>query len=473
MDKLHIEYFCYDIDDNLLHMPTKINMINLKTGNKESVSSEKFAEIRNDKENWAYADDAFIEFRDFGPRGPEGFREDLIYAIRHKDFAPSWDKFILTLENGCLFALITARGNAPQSFRMGVEWIIDNFLSKHQKDKMYNNLLKYVKLFGESHSADEYPRIIENYEDFSKCELVSQYLDNCDYYGVTNPEFVEKYKSGGADSPEKGKEIALKKFIKKVKKMADSIGARTSIGMSDDDIRNVLHVEQVFKELLKIYPDTIFRLYDTSNRGYKKMVVESRVKRYVDFIKETSEQAPGLESSILPFTQFGNMTGHLYPQGPDQRQVDFANEFKRKTKYLSKTSKDLLGKKKDEEDEEIEESWKNKLMGGLAGLILLFTTSCDNVSIRNRGGSELKTPNKYTTTGIIKDITKIPMNDGTQYNIIVDDDSSENIIEVDKFKMSLFSNDETSRFWWTSKLKIGSHVKLVIDDNDCDIYLQK
>jgi hypothetical protein len=39
--------------------------------------------------------------------------------------------------------------------------------------------------------------------------------------------------------------------------------------MSDDDIRNVLHVEKVFKEL-KVYPDTIFRLYDTSKRGYSK-----------------------------------------------------------------------------------------------------------------------------------------------------------------------------------------------------------
>jgi hypothetical protein len=38
----------------------------------------------------------------------------------------------------------------------------------------------------------------------------------------------------------------------------------------DDDIRNVLHVEKVFKELKEIYPDTIFRLYDTSKRGYSK-----------------------------------------------------------------------------------------------------------------------------------------------------------------------------------------------------------
>jgi hypothetical protein len=53
------------------------------------------------------------------------------------------------------------------------------------------------------------------------------------------------------------------------KRFANRIGASISFGMSDDDIRNVLHVEKVFKELKEIYPDTIFR-YDTSKRGYSK-----------------------------------------------------------------------------------------------------------------------------------------------------------------------------------------------------------
>ena len=125
--------------------------------------------------------------------------------------------------------------------------------------------------------------------------------------------------------------------------MANSIGATTSFGMSDDDIKNVLHVEKVFRELKEIYPDTIFRLYDTSGGGYVKKVIESRIKSYKNFIKE-GQSTPGLESSVLPFTQFNNMTDKLYPKGPDQRQDDYANQFKRQTNYLAKTSKDLLGK---------------------------------------------------------------------------------------------------------------------------------
>ena len=40
------------------------------------------------------------------------------------------------------------------------------------------------------------------------------------------------------------------------------------------------------------------------------------------------------------------MAAHLNPVGPDQRQDDYANQFKRQTKYLAKTSKDILGDKK-------------------------------------------------------------------------------------------------------------------------------
>ncbi len=340
----HIEYSCFDIDDNLLHMSTKINMVNLKTNKREAVSSEEFAMIRGDKENWTLADDAFIEFRDSGPRGDRAFIEDMIVAIESKSFAPSWLKFISTLENGYLFALITARGHQPESFKKGVKWIIDNVLTDEQKQNMFYNLKKYARLFGSLEDSDKHEHI-PNLNNFSENELVKNYLNICEYYGVTYPGFLEKHKdASGADSPEIGKEIALKEFIEKVQNFAKKIGATISFGMSDDDVRNIIHVEKVFKELKEIYPDTIFRLYDTSKRGYVKKAIESKVKNYSDFILES--QSPGLESSVLPFTQFNNMTNKLYPKGPENRQDDYANQTRRQSEYLDKTSKDLLRKKK-------------------------------------------------------------------------------------------------------------------------------
>ena len=356
MDKLHIEYSCFDIDDNLLHMPTKINMINLINGEKVGVSSEEFAEIRNDRDNWKLADDAFIEFRDNGPRGDNAFIEDMIKSIQNKDFAPSWSKFINTMVNGFLFSLITARGHKPETFKRGVECIIDNILDFNQKEEMYNNLKKFVFLFRGIKSLDSKYKndIIRNkkkeddlkfekadFNNFSKNKIVQNYLNECGFYGVSYDGFIEKHKSGGAESPEIGKEIALKEFKRKVKTYADKIGASISFGMSDDDMKNIIHIEKVFKELKEIYPDTIFRLYDTSKRGYTKRVVESLIKNFKDF-SIVYEGSAGVISS-LPNAA---MSGGMNSQNP------FETSKIQQSKFLSKLSKEIFQDLKENDEEE-------------------------------------------------------------------------------------------------------------------------
>ena len=66
--QLTLSYYCFDWDDNLLSMPTRINMEKLVDGKwiPVAVSTEHFAEIRNDKENWKLGQDPFIEFCDDG-----------------------------------------------------------------------------------------------------------------------------------------------------------------------------------------------------------------------------------------------------------------------------------------------------------------------------------------------------------------------------------------------------------------------
>ena len=88
-----------------------------------------------------------------------------------------------------------------------------------------------------------------------------------------------------------------------------------------------------------------FYLFDTGGDEtqttiYKK---ESIVKSFKNFNKivETSNQSTGLESSVLTCTQFGNMTGRLNPSGPENRQDDFYNQFKRQVDYLAKNSKEM------------------------------------------------------------------------------------------------------------------------------------
>jgi hypothetical protein len=114
------------------------------------------------------------------------------------------------------------------------------------------------------------------------------------------------------------------------------------IGFSDDDLKNVKHIEDLVDNL---HHEQFPNIVEIVVKGTKdpENITKKVVKRGT--LTETSNQTPGLESSVLTCTQFGNMTSRLYPQGPHGRQDDFHNRLVQQTKYLTKTSKDILGKK--------------------------------------------------------------------------------------------------------------------------------
>lgn len=254
---LTLEYMVFDIDDNLLHMPTVIHMEHLVDGEwvKEDVSTAKFAQVRNDKDNWRLlnnsGDDAFCEFRDGGPRGNKAFLEDLKKALAEKLFAPSWTKFIECLLAGNIFCLCTARGHKSETMREGVEYIIYNYLSEGQRLEMIENLNNFNRMFGMSDIKDP----IENY------------LDHCYYYGVSSPEFI-KLAPGGAGNPEKGKEIGIEMFTKKAHEYGKMVGAKKiQLSFSDDDIKNVDHIEKFMRNELSLRYVMQYNVFDTSKRG--------------------------------------------------------------------------------------------------------------------------------------------------------------------------------------------------------------
>ena len=326
-------YYAFDWDDNILRMPTMIRL-EKKVGENwvpTDVSTAEFAEVRGDKENWRFlnqsGDEAFSNFRDTGPMGGGIFLEDVKKAVSSGRFAPAWDDFLECLSNGSLFAIITARGHESETMRKGVEWIMDNVLSEEQLYNMYNNLLKFSYYYDISTNQD---RILKG--EPSQNELVKIYLDNCDFVGVSAPS-----RGGTPDNPEKAKEEALLSFKSKVDRFAGQLGMKAMIGFSDDDLGNVAHIEDLADRLNhEEFPNIIkFVIKGTKD-------AENITKKVTMMgVTETSHQTPGLENSVLPFTQFGNMSGRLNPSDELNRQDDFYNQFQRQIKYLAKTSKDL------------------------------------------------------------------------------------------------------------------------------------
>lgn len=331
-------YYAFDWDDNILIMPTVIHM-ETKIENSWTpidISTTKFSEIRNDLENWRYPNNdpekAYSNFRDKGPLGTDIFKEDVIKAIDLGNYGPSWNDFIECLINGCIFAIITARGHEPETIRKGIEWIIDNKLNENQLYNMYNHLIEYTYRF--DMVENNFDRILKGQP--SKNILIKKYLNNCDFIGVSSAS-----NSNLAATPEEAKKKALIEFNKKINNYAGSIGLNAKIGFSDDDLKNVEHIQDLFMNLNKekflyITEYTIINTKNPKNVTKKRITNESTA----------SNQAPGLQTSVLTCTQFGNMTSTLYPEGPDQRQDDFANQLKRRSKYLAKTSDDILGDKK-------------------------------------------------------------------------------------------------------------------------------
>ena len=334
-----LEYYCFDWDDNLLSMPTKINMEH-KVGEEwilNPVSTEHFAEIRSDLENWRPVKNAYVEFGDFGPRGRNAFLDDIkssmggaVYPQKPLKAAPSWDKFIQCLESGSVFSIITARAHSDEVLRSGVEWVIDNYLSWEQKKNMYNNCLSFNYIFK---TPGQYE---PSNEDMSKHPLISAWLDQCGFYGVSNPDFVAIHKSGGAEKPEIGKEIAFKEFVKRVSDFANKLGVRFKLGVSDDDLKNVLHYKTVLSELKDLYPEAEFTVIDTSKGGYERTDIISNQK-----IGEATDsiQAPGMASSIMSFSSFNNQGSRLFPSNVGDNDP-VAHTHRMATDYISKQSKE-------------------------------------------------------------------------------------------------------------------------------------
>jgi hypothetical protein len=115
-------------------------------------------------------------------------------------------------------------------------------------------------------------------------QIIDIYLNEFgEYYPVSSEEFGERFgldTTGGAANPEHAKKVAIEHFTQKVlrnvQKLVDSGHyTKVSVGFSDDDIRNVRASEEFIENELKhIYPEIHFVVYDTSEGGNNKIVIE-------------------------------------------------------------------------------------------------------------------------------------------------------------------------------------------------------
>jgi len=249
---------------NLLDMPTKLHYKKKINGGlvDYDMSPKEFALMRNkhsdynNNTEWLSIDTTFKEFRDDGPRGNKAFIEDIKSSINNKKFGPSWDVFIKTLINGNLFAIITTRGHEPDVLRESIIYIIENVLSHSDKIKMKKNLKIFNFLFN---------------NDISNTNLISEYLNNCYFIGLTSNGFIEQFGYSPVDKLENAKQDAIKYFLNLARKYAKKIKTNSlQIGFSDDDVKFIDSAKELFLDTEKSQGLVeYFYVFDTSNKDIK------------------------------------------------------------------------------------------------------------------------------------------------------------------------------------------------------------
>lgn len=258
--------YVFDWDDNILRMPTKVNMEKNENGKwvPVKVSTEEFAHFRSDP-NYRTTSSSFADFTNNEP-----FLVDAEKAIHNGSFAPSYKKFIEALTHANPFAINTARGHSPSTLKEGVKLFVKMVLSPEEKKMMIQSIQK------------ELPKALT--QGLSPAQLFDLYLDEKgEFYPVSSEEFGERFGlevKGGASNPEHAKKVAIENFVKKLidgvkKHMVAGKYKKISLGFSDDDKRNVKAAQDFLEnELSRMYPEVQFVIYDTSEGGKRKIVIE-------------------------------------------------------------------------------------------------------------------------------------------------------------------------------------------------------
>lgn len=276
------KYYIFDWDDNILHMPTRIRMERRGEDGawrEVEVSTSTFALVRADAENYRPPAGGWgAAFRDFQDEpGRDNFIEDTVAALERIEHGetpgPSYNALKKTLREGRLFAIVTARGHAPETIAKAVRVFIKYALTEAEREEMMANLRGYR-------------RWIDKVETFgTDAEELDYYLSMCRYSAVTyegfrermaaDPIYREKLATAPtATRPELAKEFAIRDFVEHIFHLLQrthGFDRSVSIGFSDDDVGNVKTVSNfIRRELSKRFDGIKFVVYDTSDPSLSK-----------------------------------------------------------------------------------------------------------------------------------------------------------------------------------------------------------
>jgi len=256
---LHLRYYIFDWDDNVVHMPSRIWMEAQKDSTPVPLSTAEYALRRHDAD-LNHKSDSFREFLD----GTGDFEGDLRRAMKSSGWeGPAFQAFREALMGGRFFAVVTARGHSEDTMRQAIMGFIERILSPSEREMMLESLRQFDRA-----ASDK----------VADTDLLRNYLASCRFIGVASPGFLER--TGIAvGAVAEGKKLAIRQFVDRIVQTSEEVFvqrgkevASIAFGMSDDDHGNVQAADALMREELSpLYEHVKFVVFDTGDRTVRRL----------------------------------------------------------------------------------------------------------------------------------------------------------------------------------------------------------
>ncbi len=262
-----MKIYVFDIDGNLLSIPTVFYMEDIKTGRILEFQSKDTYEVLKNMENLGlrFHISQNNSMRNFiGKHGDKALLND----IKRVEYGKSWPDFVRCVNEGSIFSIITARGNSLKCLRL----IFSNFIKNNVNGISFELFLQNIK------NNKIFNRLSEKYyyKITNNNKILDLYINNCcSFYGWNSKETRHTLQGLNKDMTiQDFKLLALKDFENKIRDIIkecniDNVNEFIELGFSDDEELNCLTIKQYFEQ----NRGDIFKrkIYYTGN-GNKKVI---------------------------------------------------------------------------------------------------------------------------------------------------------------------------------------------------------
>ena len=258
-----MKIYVFDIDGNLLRIPTKFYMQDIETLKMLTYEASESGNIIGNMEKLGirfYIKESY-SMRNF--RGKLGDKM-LFKDIDNAEFGPSWADFVECINTGSFFGVITGRGNSSHCLRK----VFKNMILGNLNGLNVKHFVEHIKrntVFVEKETRE----LVEKYSDIRLLEI---YLKKyCFFYARNSKETIKRLNLKRAMSMATTKLIALKDFETRMEEIVKGVcvDEMISLGFSDDEESNCRVIREYFKNDHKRFERQV---YITS--GGKRLIYE-------------------------------------------------------------------------------------------------------------------------------------------------------------------------------------------------------